>query len=991
MSTQTDVAELYTAFFNRAPDAGGLAYWVDQLGSGVITLNQIAQNWMESQPEAQIYYPTGQTTAIFIQQIYTNVLNRTADTAGLDYWTTQLNSGAVDRETFVAAVINGAKANTSDQGLLDAALISNKAAVGVSFADQGMNDLGLASKVLTTITADSNSLAAAQSLIALVPVNADSTTLDAYNAALTKIATLISTTAPADLAATLTNLATYVASASADKSVTTDLSSLISSVGDVAANPTALADPAKAASDSLNASTPFILSEAGGVLTIGGTSTDAVTIDLDAHTVLRAGIDQGVTASFASVDVSGYASPTVTAKGSIEAFQANPALTGVDFKAIVDTAANLLETGATAVAAIGATSVAVSGEAAGPLSFEDLTSLTSITTDHTFSYSIADTFANITSTDNAAALANHTYALTDNDGLSLGGITVVGATAVLGATNGADYSYSIVDTPTNLVAASSEIIDGASDVQVLNGDAGVLTVEQFGLLTTITNGNTFAYSIADSLVNLQADGSAAVLADHDYSFTDTAVNLGEFTVATSALVTGATNHASYTYNLTDSASNLLDAGVDSDAVQFANVIAVTGNDAGAQSFFSITSLKTIVSAGNSSFNYTVADTLANIQDSDNAAALTGHDYAFTDLNGSNLGTFTVTGAAVVNLATNGTDYDYTLTDSADALLAATITSTAVANAAEVTVAGEVAGPLSFANLVLLNAITSDHTFTYSIVDTLANIQNPDNADALLNHTYSLTDLTVNLGTFDVASVVVVNDAANGTSYTYTLVDSAANLLAATVASAAVTGANVVTVIGNAAGPLSFAQVTLLKAITTDAGDNFTYSIADTLANIQSPANAAALLGHTHSFTDVATNLGTFSVTGAAVVNTATNGTSYGYTLTDTSTNLLTATITSAAVHNATAVTVTGEAAGALSFANLSLLNAITTDHSFTYSIADTLADIQSPLNSAALIGHNYAFTDVGVNLGTFDVSSVAVVNNATNHGSYTYTLVDSAT
>ncbi|MDR3564375.1 MAG: DUF4214 domain-containing protein, partial [Negativicutes bacterium] len=113
MSSQTDVAELYTAFFNRAPDSGGLAYWVNELDTGVITLAQIAKNWMDSQPEAKQYYPDGLSTTNFVEQIYLNVLGRAADTGGLSYWVTQLDNGALSRDTFVASIINGAKANNS--------------------------------------------------------------------------------------------------------------------------------------------------------------------------------------------------------------------------------------------------------------------------------------------------------------------------------------------------------------------------------------------------------------------------------------------------------------------------------------------------------------------------------------------------------------------------------------------------------------------------------------------------------------------------------------------------------------------------------------------------------------------------------------------------------------------------------------------------------------------------------------------------------------
>ena len=90
MTTQTDVAQLYTAFFDRAPDAAGLAYWVDQVTAGSINLAQIAQNWVEQQPEGQAKYPAGTSDADFITAIYNNVwaaaLTPTALSTGKTSW-----------------------------------------------------------------------------------------------------------------------------------------------------------------------------------------------------------------------------------------------------------------------------------------------------------------------------------------------------------------------------------------------------------------------------------------------------------------------------------------------------------------------------------------------------------------------------------------------------------------------------------------------------------------------------------------------------------------------------------------------------------------------------------------------------------------------------------------------------------------------------------------------------------------------------------------
>lgn len=263
MSTQSDLAELYTAFFNRAPDSAGLAYWVNQLNAGTISLNQIAKNWVESQPEGQAKYPAGMTTTDFVNAIYGNVLSRTSDTDGLAYWKAQLDAGTISRDTFVATVINGAKSNTSAQGKADAALLSNKATVGIAFADKGLNDTTLAAKVLTSVNADSNSLNATLDLIKLVPSSAAGQTtavLNSLGTALGNVATLIKTS-PAELG----NLVTYLNAVLTGVTSNTNLDTLFTSINTkvVAAqtNPSALADAANQGANDASIATP---TEGGG-------------------------------------------------------------------------------------------------------------------------------------------------------------------------------------------------------------------------------------------------------------------------------------------------------------------------------------------------------------------------------------------------------------------------------------------------------------------------------------------------------------------------------------------------------------------------------------------------------------------------------------------------------------------------------------------------------------------------------------------------------
>jgi hypothetical protein len=140
-SFKNEVAKLYVATFNRAPDAAGLDYWVYKSG---LEIEQIAQSFFD-QPETQTLYPSSTTDRDFIKSVYYNLFNRDPDTAGWDYWEHQLNIGAFSKNRFIEAVINGAQGN-------DILILNNKTIVGLAFADAGLNDTTDAKEIMLGIT-----------------------------------------------------------------------------------------------------------------------------------------------------------------------------------------------------------------------------------------------------------------------------------------------------------------------------------------------------------------------------------------------------------------------------------------------------------------------------------------------------------------------------------------------------------------------------------------------------------------------------------------------------------------------------------------------------------------------------------------------------------------------------------------------------------------------------------------------------------------------
>ncbi len=84
------ITRLYLAVFDRAPDSDGETYWVDQYVNGV-GLPRIAEEFMVSE-EWQRHIGT-LSDAEFIALLYGNVLDRTPDRDGEQYWLDQSATG----------------------------------------------------------------------------------------------------------------------------------------------------------------------------------------------------------------------------------------------------------------------------------------------------------------------------------------------------------------------------------------------------------------------------------------------------------------------------------------------------------------------------------------------------------------------------------------------------------------------------------------------------------------------------------------------------------------------------------------------------------------------------------------------------------------------------------------------------------------------------------------------------------------------------------
>lgn len=140
------IIELYIAYFNRVPDAEGLAYWIEQNKNGA-SLTSIADNFYN----AAIYhasltgYSSSMNSSDFIIYIYSNVLGRkdaTAPNLGeINYWDDELSSGRQTHGSLVLSMLTAAHSFKSDkQWGWVADLLDNKVKVANLFAvQQGLN------------------------------------------------------------------------------------------------------------------------------------------------------------------------------------------------------------------------------------------------------------------------------------------------------------------------------------------------------------------------------------------------------------------------------------------------------------------------------------------------------------------------------------------------------------------------------------------------------------------------------------------------------------------------------------------------------------------------------------------------------------------------------------------------------------------------------------------------------------------------------------
>jgi hypothetical protein len=90
---------IYKAAFDRAPDAGGLGFWIDAMDDGALLLS-VATGFISS-PEFQKLYGANVSDRDYVTKLYNNVLDRNPDQGGYDFWLGALANGATREDILV--------------------------------------------------------------------------------------------------------------------------------------------------------------------------------------------------------------------------------------------------------------------------------------------------------------------------------------------------------------------------------------------------------------------------------------------------------------------------------------------------------------------------------------------------------------------------------------------------------------------------------------------------------------------------------------------------------------------------------------------------------------------------------------------------------------------------------------------------------------------------------------------------------------------------
>jgi len=132
--TATQLQQQYIAYFGRPGDPAGITYWLSS-SSGVSSARDFADK-IYAQDEYKTSTVGGKSVETQVNNLYLNLFGRSADAAGLLYWTGEIENGNLSLSNVATDLIwaasNPSSGNTA-QGALDASALSNKVAAAEAY------------------------------------------------------------------------------------------------------------------------------------------------------------------------------------------------------------------------------------------------------------------------------------------------------------------------------------------------------------------------------------------------------------------------------------------------------------------------------------------------------------------------------------------------------------------------------------------------------------------------------------------------------------------------------------------------------------------------------------------------------------------------------------------------------------------------------------------------------------------------------------------
>jgi len=159
--TLTQINQLYVSYFGRPADFSGASFYQ----TANATPSQVAAAFASS-AESQALYGN-LSAADQVNAVYQNLFGRSAEIAGLQYWTQQINSGAISLANAALAIGNAAQ-GTDQTTLFNKVIVANSFTSALDTTNEVLGYSGTAAAAsarsfLTTVTA--TNLTASQSAV----------------------------------------------------------------------------------------------------------------------------------------------------------------------------------------------------------------------------------------------------------------------------------------------------------------------------------------------------------------------------------------------------------------------------------------------------------------------------------------------------------------------------------------------------------------------------------------------------------------------------------------------------------------------------------------------------------------------------------------------------------------------------------------------------------------------------------------------------------